>query len=297
MAANEEGWIKFHRKILKWEWWEDIICYRLFSYFLLMANAADQRWRGYEVKRGSFVTSSQRIEQDTKLTTQQVRTAMEHLKSTGEITCKTTNKFTMITVCNYERYQGVAMPQQQANQQANQQTGNKPTTNEQQTNNHKQEYKNNKEGFESSPPDGGEDMSGLMPDAPPSPENEEDIKLQIDYGKLAEYWNRKTKGRFGRILFIENNRRKMVRARIRMYGKRAFMQAIDIVCASEYLDGQSWFNFDWLIKPNNFDKVMSGNFDNKEMPTKDGNTTNTTESRLGLGTVTKPANKGMQTDI
>ena len=139
-----------------------------------------------------------------------------------------------------------------------------------------------------------------MPDVPPAAASasvkKEDLK--IDYGKLAQYWNERTKGVFGIVESIENNRRKMVRARIRDNGKKAFMEAIDKVCASEFLAGKPWFNFDWLIRPNNFDKVMSGNFDNKEKPNKDGNTgTTENNSRLGLGTVTRPSNKGMQTDI
>jgi hypothetical protein len=118
----------------------------------------------------------------------------------------------------------------------------------------------------------------------------------IDYSKLAHYWNEKTKGQFGRILCIQNNRRTLVRARIRQYGKLVFVEAIDKVCASEYLAAQKWFNFDWLVRPNNFDKVMAGNYDNKQTVTKDGKAS-TNDSRLGLGTVTKPTNKGMQTDI
>ena len=297
MNANDEGWIKFYRCILNWEWWEDIYCYRLFSYFLLKANSSDQKWRGYEVKRGSLITSYQRIKEDTRMTVQQIRTAMEHLKSTGEITSKPTSKFTMITVCNYGRYQEGATSQQQALQQANPHAGNKPATSKQQTNNNKQEYNNGRiEESESSSPNVEEDMPDVPSAAEPAFVKNEDLK--IDYGKLAQYWNERTKGVFGIVESIENNRRKLVRARIREKGKKAFMEAIDKVCASEFLAGKPWFNFDWLIRPNNFDKVMSGNFDNKEKPNKDGNNSATeNNSRLGLGTVTRPSNKGMQTDI
>ena len=138
-------------------------------------------------------------------------------------------------------------------------------------------------------------MTDVPSAAEPASVEKED--LRIDYGKLAQYWNEKTKGVFGIVESIENNRRKIVRARIRDKGKKAFMEAIDKVCASTFLAGAAWFNFDWLIRPNNFDKVMSGNFDNKENPNKDGNTASTNNSRLGIGTVTRPTNKGMQTDI
>ena len=146
----------------------------------------------------------------------------------------------------------------------------------------------------SSFPDGKDEVPGSDPGAE---SDVEDIgNYKIDYSKLAQYWNERTQGRFGRILCIENDRRKMVKARIRKYGKVAFMEAIDKVCASDYLESQTWFNFDWLVRPNNFDKVMAGNFDNKEKQTQDGNAS-TNNSKLGLGTVTRPTNKGMQTDI
>ena len=293
---DEGGWVKLYRSIFKWEWWDDMCTRNLFVVCLLMANSSDRRWRGISIGRGSFVTSMEHLSKVAGLTARQTRTAVEHLKSTNELTIETTSNYSIITVCHYERYQDPSEAERQTKRQTKRQTADKPPTNERQTTDNKQEYKNGRS-IVSSSPYVKEDMSGLKPDAPPSPEDEEDKILQIDYGKLAEYWNEKTKGRFGKILYIENNRRKLVRARIRMYGKRAFMEAIDKVCASEYLDSQTWFNFDWLIRPNNFDKVMSGNFDNKEKQAQDGNTTNTTESKLGLGAVTKPANKGMQTDI
>lgn len=297
---DEGGWVKLYRSIFKWEWWDDMCTRNLFVVCLLMANSSDRRWRGISIGRGSFVTSMAHLSKVAGLTARQTRTAVEHLKSTNELTIETTSNYSIITVCHYERYQDPSEAERQTKRQTKRQTADKPPTNERQTTDNKQEYKNGRieEEIESSSPNVEEDLSGLPPDAAPGEEFDEDDSLQIDYGKLAQYWNEKTKGRFGKILFIENNRRKMVRARIRMYGKRAFMQAIDIVCASEYLEGRTWFNFDWLIRPNNFDKVMSGNFDNREKPNKDGNTTATeNNSRLGLGTVTRPSNKGMQTDI
>lgn len=39
------------------------------------------------------------------MTEDQLRTSLEHLKSTNEITIKTTNRFSVITVCKWEEYQ------------------------------------------------------------------------------------------------------------------------------------------------------------------------------------------------
>ncbi len=293
---DEGGWVKLYRSIFKWEWWDDMYTRNLFVVCLLMANSSDRRWRGIVIGRGSFVTSMAHLSKIAGLTARQTRTAVEHLKSTNELTIETTNNYSIITVCHYERYQDPAEAERQTKRQTGCQTADKPPTNERQTTDTKQEYKNGRiEESESSSPIVEEDTTDVPSAAEPASVEKED--LRIDYGKLAQYWNEKTKGVFGIVESIENNRRKMVRARIRDKGKKAFMEAIDKVCASTFLAGAAWFNFDWLIRPNNFDKVMSGNFDNKEKPNKDGNTASTNNSRLGIGTVTRPTNKGMQTDI
>lgn len=132
------GWIKLHRKILDWEWFTSPSTLQLFIYLLLRANKEDKKWRGILIKRGQLVTSVATISEETKLSTQQVRTSLNRLKSTNEITSKTTNRFTLVTVCKYESYQLYEEVEQQTKQQALQQTKNKQITNK------KQQLKNNK---------------------------------------------------------------------------------------------------------------------------------------------------------
>jgi len=128
------GWIKIHRKMLDWGWYNDINVKVLFIHILLTANFDDKGWQGLTIKRGQLVTSREHLAEQTKLTVQQVRTALNKLKSTNEITIKTTNKYTIITINKYDEYQDV-------NQQDNQQITNKQPTNNQQITTTK-EYKN-----------------------------------------------------------------------------------------------------------------------------------------------------------
>ena len=124
----EEGYIKLNRKILSWEWYQDAATARLFLHCLLLANWKDARWQGVEVPRGSFLTGRAKLAQDLKISEQSVRTALKHLILTGELTMKTGPKGSIITVVNYDLYQG-------SNQQDNQQlTNEQPTTNQQLTN-------------------------------------------------------------------------------------------------------------------------------------------------------------------
>lgn len=104
---EDKGYVKVYRSLLDWEWWHDINVHRLFAYILLKANWKDKRWQGVEIKRGEFVTSLDKLSQDTDLTTSQVRTALEKLQSSGEVIAKSGqgSKHTIIRVCKYEEYQ------------------------------------------------------------------------------------------------------------------------------------------------------------------------------------------------
>jgi len=132
------GWIKMYRSILEWDWWSDHNVTRLFLYFLVKANSVDKKWKGTVIKRGSFVTGLTQISEETGLSIQQIRTAIEKLKSTDEITDQSTSQYRIITISNYDKYQA----SQDDEQQAEQQTNNNQTTSEQQANNNNQELKN-----------------------------------------------------------------------------------------------------------------------------------------------------------
>jgi len=113
------------RKIEEWEWWDDHNTTRLFIVLVLMANIEDKTWKDQVVPRGSFITSLKHISQKSGLTLQQIRTSLKRLKSTQEITIKTTNRFTLIKVNKYDLYHN-------ANTQPNNQLTNKQQTNNKQ---------------------------------------------------------------------------------------------------------------------------------------------------------------------
>ena len=99
------GHIKIDRKILEWEWYSDINTCRLFMHMLLKVNWKDGRFQGITVPRGSMVTSYQTLAAETGLSVRNVRTALEHLKSTGEVTVNRQAKFSVVTIKNYCQYQ------------------------------------------------------------------------------------------------------------------------------------------------------------------------------------------------
>lgn len=98
-------YIKLYRNLLDWEWWSDINTCRLFVYMLLKANWKDSNFCGTVIPKGSFVSSLPKLSEETSLTLSEVRTAISHLKLTGELTCKSYSKYTVFTVNNYCLYQ------------------------------------------------------------------------------------------------------------------------------------------------------------------------------------------------
>lgn len=103
----EGNYIKISRSILDWEWYKDINTYRLFTHMLLKTNWKDGRFMGREIPRGSFVSSYNRLSEETGLTVDELRTALKHLKSTGEITVASQSKYSVFTIENYCMYQDV----------------------------------------------------------------------------------------------------------------------------------------------------------------------------------------------
>lgn len=102
---TDSGYIKLHRAIQGWEWYSDGVTFRVFVYLLLNANWEDSRYRGHEVPKGSLVTSYGSIARALKISVKNARTAMEHLKATGEVATKTASKFQVVTIVNWDKYQ------------------------------------------------------------------------------------------------------------------------------------------------------------------------------------------------
>jgi uncharacterized phage protein (TIGR02220 family) len=133
-----QGWIKLHRGLIKWEWYDHLPTKVLFLHLLLIANHKDNNYRGKIVKRGSLLTSRDILASETGLTVRQIRTALTNLKTTNEIAIKSSAKGTEIQVVKYDSFQGEAI-----------ETTNKRPTNDQQTttnknvNNEKNDNKDN----------------------------------------------------------------------------------------------------------------------------------------------------------
>ena len=109
------GWIKLHRSFLKWEWYNNVNTKMLFIHLLLKVNYEDKRWQNTDIPRGSYITSVNHLAQELNLTPRKIRTALDNLKTTKEVTIQTTKKYTRITIENWAKYQGVLLENDKAN--------------------------------------------------------------------------------------------------------------------------------------------------------------------------------------
>lgn len=100
-----KGYIKIHRKFRDWEWYSEPVVKDVFLHLLITASWEDSRYKGHEIKAGQTIITVSGLASELGVSTRQVRTAVEKLESTGEITRKTTNRFTVVTVENWSLYQ------------------------------------------------------------------------------------------------------------------------------------------------------------------------------------------------
>lgn len=270
---ENQGFIKVYRKMLKWEWFTEPNTSHLFMYLLLSANYTPQKWHGNVIQRGQLLTNLKDIQKDTGISLQSVRTCLKRLVKTKEITVEPTNKYSIITVCNYDNYQ--CMPdaddnQLTSNEQANiiQQTSTEQSADTQSTlykeynKNIKKEKKEKKE-KNTDKANALYAISGLS-----------ESKI-LD--TTMEYFNSsidKNKSGMRKIRSISNDRRRLTLARYKEYGLDGIKQMIDNATTSDFLGNPSdkWHgaDFNWLMKPNNFPKVLEGKYNNADTPAGNG---------------------------
>lgn len=278
-----EGWIQLSRRLLEWEYFNDELMLRGWLYLLLKANHDDKVWRGLRIKRGQYVTSLSKMAKDLDISIQQTRRILDTLKSTYEIASCATNKFTIISICKYEYYQGDRKKKQQTKEQADEQAlqhEHQQALQQQLNNIIKNKEKKN------IPSNEGKSVDT------PDPKTEE----TVDFDGLIKFFNNTMASNnsvIPKIVGISEKRKQSVRARVREHSKRAVFEVITKAGASDFLNGRNkngWVaDFDWIFRPNNFPKVLEGNYDNRPNTQINGNNRTSTYQEQRAAELTKLA--------
>src|SRR3990167_1072029 len=127
------GWIKIYRQSLNSSVWENPKVWFVWCWCLMKANhqPTEFPFNGKDIRllTGEFLTGRDRaIAELPGISSQSWRTAITYLKSTNRITTKVTNKFTIISICKWEDYQGKVTSEVTSNLTNQQPTSNQPVT-------------------------------------------------------------------------------------------------------------------------------------------------------------------------
>ena len=195
------------------------------------------------LKPGQLITGRKQIAQHFKIDESKVQRILKKLESEHQIEQQTSNKNRLITVCNWATYQ-------QSEQQNEQQLNNNCTTTEQQASTNKK-VKNEKEVEEG---------------------KEVDKEPPLNHLEIIAAWN--SLG-LTQIKKLTTKRVASTKARIKEYSYEDFIKAIHLIKESSFLQGNNdrgWqISYDWFIGPNNFAKVLEGNYTDKVTPKLNSN--------------------------
>ena len=260
------GWIKLHRQIQEcFLWrikepfdkrsaWIDLLLLMEHQNKNLMIDGKIET-----IKRGSYMLSIEKLCDRWMWSRNKVKRYLDVLEREHMIVTRRTNKGTLVSVVNYCIYQ---------NQDKQGEPPNEPPL-------EPTDELSLEPALE--PPDG-------LPDEPQikNIRNKEDKNIYIvsndticqtqDVRRVVDKWNELEKYGIASIkkLTSSSNRYRMLNARIKQFSLDDVLTAIENIKDSSFLQGKSdsrrpWvITFDWFVKPNNFPKVLEGQYSDKK---------------------------------
>lgn len=195
---------------------------------------------------GQFIFGRKSAAEALGSTEMKIRTVQRSLRDRHNIVTKVTNKFTIITICNWELYQQL--------ENEDYPTNNQQITNKQPTNNHKQEREERKE---------REEENNTVSAEP---------KLACPYQEIVNLYHATLK-ELPSLKVLTAARKAYIKARWNEHGQDlkwwagyfADVKKSDFLCGrSEAHNGRKPFiaDLEWLVKPSNMAKVIEGKYKN-----------------------------------
>jgi len=254
--VSKQGYIKLYRQITDTPVWADSDKLKLWLMCLMKATHDEKTQvvgnQIIELKAGQFITGrsalsdefNRDVKKDRRVDGLTLFRWLSLFEKMEMLNIKKTNKYSLVTVLNWDKYQG----QRTSNEQ---QLNNKRTSNEQQLNTNKND-KNVK-----------------------NVKNEK--KEDICYQQIADMYNN-TCVSFPRLTKLSDARKKAIKARLKTYTADDLQKAFTLAEQSDFLKGannRNWSaTFDWMLKDTNLAKILDGNY------TNNSNKTGSTEKQL-----------------
>ncbi|MDA9762205.1 hypothetical protein N9C84_03950 [Desulfobacterales bacterium] len=231
------GWVKLYRKSLETGWMGNHVLWALWTYLLLKASHKEHALmvgnQKVHLKPGQLVFGREKAAKELKVGIQQIRSRLAFLRSAQKLTIKATNRFSIITIMNWDTYQ---YDEREKGQQDNHQS----TTKQPQTRMLKNEKNKDLCPFE----DIRVLYNSILDDVLPTCRAMTKPRMKA----LNARWNEKHRTSDGELTSDSLE-----------YWQRYF----EYVKSSRYLTGHvnDWrANFDWLTKKANFIKVIENQF-------------------------------------
>ena len=188
------GYVALYRSLMDWEWYQDGNTTRVFIHCLLKANHQPKKWRAITVETGTFISSRGAIAAELGLSDKEVRTALRHLSETGEVTSKSTNKYTIYKVENWDLYQG----------KGQQEAGKGPAKGRQRATNNNDNNDNNENNKRDN--NDNNDNNETIPHK--SPRKPQDISPAAELGRVVSEYTPNPDLRSKLIKFMESRKRR-----------------------------------------------------------------------------------------
>ena len=242
-----DGWIKLSRDITKhwifqdaefFKWWFDLLTMAAWNDHKVMYDA-----HLFTLKRGQTIASISYLSERWGRNRKRIIRFLQLLEKDGMIMRAVRDRQTSIlTICNYGRYQ-------EQGDTIGDTIGDT---------NRRKEKKDKKEKMLSN-------------------DNMQKAEAKFDAEEIREIFNRemfdksipKVRGK------LKGQRLAFLTARVREYGIDAVREAIAKAARSDFLNGGGGHgfiaSFEWIFRPNNFPKVLDGNFDNRQTIVANGN--------------------------
>lgn len=106
MVYNMKNYyIKSYDSILTWQWYTDINTCHLYRHLIQTVNRTEAKFRGEVVKKGETAVSLRTLSENTGLSVQQIRTSINKLISTQDVTRVERGKLSLISIPKFDKWQ------------------------------------------------------------------------------------------------------------------------------------------------------------------------------------------------
>jgi len=257
-----EGFICISRGIVAHWIWSNPVLFQRWVWMILSANYDDREvsfcYHRIMLHRGQLAVNLSYLSKIWHVSSQATHKFLVKLEDSGMVTRTVDDKVTVITICNYDRYQlkmGASVDglvdgadNRMVDQVVNQ-------TNK--DNKIKTEIEKTSDEVLCQVP--------LELDMPEAVEKE-----YISWEKFISFFNTAMRGKTIpkiRGYHLAEHRKRNIRARIREYGKDAVIEVVKKAAASSFLNGGGDKGFvadiDWMMGPRNFPKILDGFYDRR----------------------------------